>query len=124
MSALRGGILAAALVAGHLLTPPAAGAVEARHVVAGVRFAPPECPIAPLSLPDFVESLRVELAGQAAAADTTLVSLAVEPCDTATTHVQVTVTDVATGRGSARDIDLGDGALEARPRALAPRRAE
>jgi hypothetical protein len=71
-------------------------------------------------VPAFVESLRVELASQpAATSDTTLVTLVVEPCDTATTHVLVTVADVASGRGSARDIGLEDVAVDARPRALA-----
>ena len=88
-------------------------------VVAGVRVAPPTCPIAPLSIPAFVDSLRVELAGHARASGTMLVTLAVEPCDTATARVRVGVTSDTDPAGSERDVGLEDVALDARPRALA-----
>jgi hypothetical protein len=118
MAAFRAGVLAGAALL-SLLAPPRAQAVEARYVTADVRFAPPACPIAPLSIPAFVEALRVELTSRGATPGATLVSLSVEPCDTSTTHVQVSVNDAASGRGSARDIDLADVTFDARPRALA-----
>jgi hypothetical protein len=91
----------------------AARAADAVDVVAGVRLSSPECPIAPLSVPELVEALRPELAGRAAAAEPTLVTLAIEPCDVGTTSVRVTV------GASSREIGLGDVAPSARPRALA-----
>jgi hypothetical protein len=114
MLRLRAGVLAATLLAA-----PAAEAAEARHVFAGVTFAAPECPITPVSVPAFVEALRVELAAPATPTDVTRVSLAVEPCDTSTTRVLVSATNWTTGRGTARDVDLGDVTPDARPRALA-----
>jgi hypothetical protein len=114
MLRLRAGVLAATLFAA-----PAALAGEAPHVFAGVRFAAPVCPIAPLAVPAFVEALRVELAAPEPPRDTTLVALSVEPCDTATTRVKVSATNDATGRGAGREIDLGDVTPDARPRALA-----
>lgn len=111
----------AAVLAATLLAAPAALAADARHVFAGVRFAAPVCPIAPVSVPAFVEALRVELASPEPPRkdDTTLVALAVEPCDTATTRVQVSATNTTNGHGAARDVDLGDVTPDARPRALA-----
>lgn len=113
MLRLRAGVLAATL------TVAPAFAAEAPYAFAGVRFAAPVCPIAPLSVPAFVEALRVELASPQAPRDTTLVALSVEPCDTATTRLKVSVSNDASGRGAAREIDLGDITPDARPRALA-----
>src|SRR5260221_8994483 len=87
-------------------------------VIAGVRVATPACPIAPVSVPAFVDSLRVELAGRARAPGGTLVTLAIEPCDAATARVHVEVTIDARPAGES-DVGLDDIAVEARPRALA-----
>jgi len=113
MTASRAGAFVVAL---PLLALPARAAEVA--VDASVRVATPACPIAPLSIPAFVDTLRVELASGARPAPATLVSLAIDPCDTATTRVHVGVTD-ASGPRAARDVGLEDIALEARPRALA-----
>jgi hypothetical protein len=115
----RAGVLAATLLAAPAGLASSANAADAPHAFAGVRFAAPACPIAPVSVPAFVEALRVELASPAPPEDTTLVALAVEPCDTATTRVQVSATNTANGHGAARDVDLGDVTPDARPRALA-----
>jgi hypothetical protein len=88
-------------------------------VVAGVRVEGPVCPIAPLSVPAFVDSLRVELASRAPAPGTTLVTLAVEPCDTATARVRVDVASDVGPTAAEREVGLEDIPLEARPRALA-----
>jgi hypothetical protein len=88
-------------------------------VDASVRVTGPACPIAPLSVPAFVDSLRVELAGRPRAPGTTRVALLIEPCDTATNRVRVDVTNDAGAAGAGRDVDLEDIAVEARPRALA-----
>jgi hypothetical protein len=72
-----------------------------------------------VSLPAFVDSLRVELAGRPRLPGTTRVALAVEPCDAATARVHVDVTNDAGAASSGRDVGLEDIALEARPRALA-----
>ena len=107
-------VLAAALVGGS----PRARAAEVT-VVAGVRVATPTCPIAPLSVPAFIDSLRVELADRARAPQSLVVTLAIEPCDPATTRVRVSVVGDSTGADASRDIGLEDIAVEARPRALA-----
>lgn len=113
-------LAAALLLSASASAPPRpAHAAEAHFITSDVRLSPPACPIAPLSLPAFTEALRAELTPRGPTPGATLVSLAVDPCDTLTTHVQVSVNDAASGRGSARDIDLGDVALDARPRALA-----
>jgi hypothetical protein len=116
MAAARAGVTALLLV---LTVPVVARAADPTAVVAGVRFAAPACPIAPLSVPDFVDALRVELAGRDPGRGETLVRLAIEPCDPSTVRVQVTVTDTGSERASAREIDLADVAQPARPRALA-----
>lgn len=119
MVAFRACAVVAALGVSLFAPPRPARAVEAQYVTANVRLALPTCPIAPFSVPAFVDVLRVELAARAATDGATLVSLAVDPCDTSTTHVQVSATNAAGGYGTARDVDLGDVALDARPRALA-----
>jgi hypothetical protein len=115
MTAVRAGVLAALA----LLAPAVARAADPAVVVSGVRVASPACPIAPLAIPQFVDALRVELTGQDTGHGATLVTLAIEPCDPSTTRVLVSVSDVNSQRGSAREIDLGDVAPTARPRALA-----
>jgi hypothetical protein len=112
-----GGPLAAALAVA-LLATPAARAADC-VVDAGVRVQPPACPIAPLEVSAFVDSLRVELAGRPQPPGTTRVALAVEPCDTATTRVHVAITNDAGAPPAERDVGLEDIAPGARPRALA-----
>jgi hypothetical protein len=102
-----------------LTAPATARAQDPATIVAGVRVASPSCPIAPLSVPTFVDALRVELSGQPAGGGETLVTLAIEPCDPSTTRVQVTAAETGSQRASAREIDLADVAPTARPRALA-----
>jgi hypothetical protein len=115
MTGSRAGAL---LVAASALL--ASGARAADIVVdAGVRVEPPACPIAPLSIPAFVDSLRVELASGPRAAGSTLVSLAIEPCDTTTARVHVAVTRGPAGSSMGREVGLEDIAWDARPRALA-----
>jgi hypothetical protein len=113
-----GGLAAAAFLAVALLATPPSRAADL-VVDAGVRVAAPACPIAPLSVPAFVDSLRVELAGRPRPPGTTRVGLAVEPCDTATSRVHVAVTNDAGAPAVERDVGLEDIALGARPRALA-----
>jgi hypothetical protein len=119
MTASRAGVLVAAVCVA--VAPAARG--DARPVdvtvVGGVRVAGPACPIAPLSVPAFLDSLRVELAGSARPPGSTVVTLAVEPCDAATARVRVRITNDAGGAAAERDVGLEDVALEARPRALA-----
>jgi hypothetical protein len=88
-------------------------------VDAGLRVVGPACPIAPLSVPAFVDSLRVELAGRVRPPGTTRVALAVEPCDPSTVRVRVEVTSEVGAPVTGRDVGLEDVAPEARPRALA-----
>jgi hypothetical protein len=88
-------------------------------VVAGLRVAEPSCPIVPFSVAAFVDVLRVELADRTRAPGTILVALAVEPCDTSTTRVRVSVADDTGSLGPPQDVGLEDIAVEARPRALA-----
>jgi hypothetical protein len=116
MSASRAALLT---VVATILAAPPAGAADVTDVVVGVRVAAPSCPIAPLSVPAFVEALRVELAARAPRTGATLVTLAIEPCDTATTHVHVALTSDGVGPVADREVGLEDIALEARPRALA-----
>jgi hypothetical protein len=116
MAAVRAGVTAILLV---LTVSAVARAAGPTIVVAGVRVASPACPIAPLSVTDFVDVLRVELAGRDTSLGETLIKLDVEPCDPSTTRVQVTVADTGSERASAREIDLADVAMTARPRALA-----
>jgi hypothetical protein len=119
MTAFRAGVLLSFLLATSLVAPVVARAADVTDVVAGVRVAAPSCPIAPLPLPAFIEALRVELAGRAATRGTTLVTLAIEPCDPGTTRVQVTVSDARGELSLSRAVGLEDVTPAARPRALA-----
>jgi hypothetical protein len=123
MVALRGGIVALAAVA---IYPIAAGAADAPPI----RVLPPECATAPVSTDDFVDALRVELAGrqppccvvgpgEPGAPDAVTVTLAIEPCEPATEQVVVVVDVAAPPRTVQRLVSLGDLPPEARPRALA-----
>ena len=123
-------VLAAALVSwdgrvprGVLIAVVCLGTAPARaadvSVVADLRVRGPSCPITPLSVPAFVDSLRVELAGRARQPGTTLVTLSIEPCDAATARVHVAVTSDARATADGRDVALEDIAPDARPRALA-----
>jgi hypothetical protein len=116
MSASRAALLT---VVATILAAPPVGAADVTDVVVGVRVAAPSCPISPLSVPAFVEALRVELAARAPRPGATLVTLAIEPCDTATTRVHVALTSEGVGPVADREVGLEDIALEARPRALA-----
>ncbi len=108
-----GGCLVAALVCASPL------ARASLIVVDGVRVVEPTCPIAPVSVSAFVDSLRVELASGARAPGTTIVTLSIEPCDPATTRVRVAVAGDAGRALAPRDVGLEDIVPEARPRALA-----
>lgn len=123
MSARRRGI--AALVAA-VIAPLTARAAD----LPVIRVLPPLCEAAPLSIDDFVDSLRVELAGRQphccvvgpsgdAIPDAVRVTLAIEPCDPATQHVGVTVDVASPPRTVERQVSLSDLPPEARPRALA-----
>jgi hypothetical protein len=98
--------------------PAAARAADATTVVAGVRIESPSCPIAPLSLSEFVDALRVELAGRALTAAASVVTLAIAPCDPTTQRIEVRVTTEG-GRIIAREVGLEDVVPAARPRTLA-----
>ncbi|HSZ83477.1 MAG TPA: hypothetical protein VLA14_14405 [Polyangia bacterium] len=114
MIATRAG---ACLVAALVCASPDARASVV--VVDGVRVVAPTCPVAPVSVSAFVDSLRVELASGARAPGTTLVTLSIEPCDPATRRVHVAVAGDAGRALAPRDVGLEDIAPEARPRALA-----
>jgi len=112
--------MAAASAAASVLAgvAPLARAAEIA-VDESVRVVGPACPIEPLSVPAFVDSLRVELAGRPRPPGTTRVTLGIDPCDTATTRVHVEIRNDAGAPGAERDVGLEDIAVEARPRALA-----
>ena len=123
MPALRRGVLVAVAVA---IMPIAARAAD----LPVIRVFPPECAAAPVSFDDFVDTLRVELAGRQPhccvvgpeddpATDAVKVTLTIEPCDPATEDVGVNVEVAATQRTIRRDVSLADLPPEARPRALA-----
>jgi hypothetical protein len=116
---MTGSRIGALLVAASALLALGARAAEEVTVVAGVRVAPPACPMAPLSIPAFVDSLRVELASGPRAEGSTLVTLAIEPCDTSTARVHVAAITEPAGPSAGRDVGLEDIAWDARPRALA-----
>jgi hypothetical protein len=91
---------------------------------------PPQCEAAPLSVDEFVDSLRVELAGRQphccvvgpggdSPADAVRVTLTIEPCDAATEQVGITVDVTEPPRTVDRQVSLADLPPEARPRALA-----
>jgi hypothetical protein len=122
-SALRRGIVALVAV---VIAPVAARAAD----LPVIRVFPPECVEAPVSVDDFVDALRVELAGRQphccvvgpggeAANDALKVTLVVEPCEPATEHVDVSVGVTATQRTIMRQVSLADLPPEARARALA-----
>jgi hypothetical protein len=123
MTALRRGISALALA---LVAPFTARAAD----VPVIRVFPPDCEAAPVSADDFVDALRVELAGRQPhccvvgpsdnpAADAVKVTLAVEPCDPSTQDVAVTVDVGDPMRAITRLVSLADLPPEAHARALA-----
>jgi hypothetical protein len=123
MLALRRGII---VLAALVIAPITARAADLQLV----RVFPPECASAPVSFYDFVDSLRVELAGRQphccvvgpggdAATDAVKVSLSIEPCDPATEQVGVVVEVVSPPQTIQRQVALADLPPEARPRALA-----
>jgi hypothetical protein len=120
---LRGIVIVAAVV----IAPIAARAADGLPVI---RVFPPECAVAPVSADDFVDALRVELAGRQphccvvgpstdAAADAVRVTLAIEPCEPATQQVTVAVDVTVPPRTVQSQVSLADLPPEARPRALA-----
>jgi hypothetical protein len=122
-SAFRRGIVALVAV---VIAPVAARAAD----IPVIRVFPPTCAEAPVSVDDFVDALRVELAGRQphccvvgpsgeAATDALKVMLSIEPCEAATQHVAVQVEVIATQRTITREVSLADLPPEARPRALA-----
>jgi hypothetical protein len=139
----------AAIVAATLAALCAAGAAWPKRAAAQpaaaaplLRVELPACPAPPLSLPAFVGSLRVELAGHApaccavvgaeagAAAAQPAVTLAVGidccdgSCGAAGDHVRLSVRDAAGAIRAELDVSLADVPVDARPRALALSAAE
>jgi hypothetical protein len=123
MTALRRGVSALVFA---LVAPFTARAAD----VPVIRVFPPECAAVPVAAEDFVDALRVELAGRQPhccvvgpsdnpAADVVKVTMAVEPCDPATQDVAVTVDVGDPMRATTRLVSLGDLPPEARARALA-----
>ena len=124
------GIIVAIVVATR---PAAAAEPEVVATPPAVHIVGPECREAPVSIAEFVEALRVELAGRGmrccttgagadaapAAAGELLVTLAVEPCDPNTDRVGVVVTDTRRLQATERSVSLADLPPAARPRALA-----
>jgi len=122
-AALRRGIIAVAAV---VIAPITARAAD----LPVIRVYPPECATAPVGFDEFVDALRVELAGRQphccvvgpggdAAADAVKVTLVIEPCDPATQQISVGVDVTAPPRTVQREVSLADLPPEARPRALA-----
>src|SRR5262245_13018569 len=115
MPALRRGVLA--LVAA-VIAPITARAGD----LAVIRIFPPACEASPVSFDDFVDTLRVELAGRqphccvvgpagdaGAAADAVKVTLSIEPCDpTATPQIDVVVDVAEPPRTLQRPVSLAD----------------
>jgi hypothetical protein len=111
--------------------PAAAADPEVVTAPPAVHIVGPECRETPLSIAEFVDALRVELAGRgmrccttgadaaAAATGELLVTLAVEPCDPNTERIGVVVTDTRRLRAVERGVSLADLPPAARPRALA-----
>src|SRR3954454_22949492 len=96
MSALRSGVLALAVVG--VIAPITARAAD----IPLIRVFPPACAEAPVSVDDFIDSLRVELAGRQPhccvvgpggdpANDAVKVTLSIDPCDPATQEVGILV---------------------------------
>ncbi|HEY7372774.1 MAG TPA: hypothetical protein VIF57_11480 [Polyangia bacterium] len=122
-AALRRGIVA--LVAA-VLAPLTARAAD----IPLIRIFPPACETGPVSVDDFVDALRVELAGRQPhccvvgpggdpTTDAVKVTLSIEPCDAATEQVDVVVDITAPPHTTQRPVSLADLPPEARPRALA-----
>ena len=113
--------------------PAAAAEPEVIATPPAVRIVGPDCRETPLPIAEFVEALRVELAGHGMRCCTTgdgaggdtapagelLVTLAVEPCDPNTDRIGVVVTDTRRLQAVDRNVSLADLPLAARPRALA-----
>src|SRR5262245_37639379 len=123
--------LRVALAAAVVIAPATVRAAD----IPLIRVFPPECPQTPVSVDDFVDSLRVELAGRQphccvvgpgsdGATDAVKVTLTIEPCDEATQDVGVRVEVVAPERTIERQVSLADLPPEARARALARAVAE
>ena len=104
-----------------------------------LRVALPACAAPPLSFPDFVGSLRVELAGSAAACCTVVgpdtgapqaaapgmtLALEIDNCGTTGDRVRLSVRDAAGAVRAGREVSLADIPVDARPRALALSAAE
>jgi hypothetical protein len=125
VSARRTGISLVALVIASITTRTARAAD-----IPVIRVFPPQCEAAPLSADDFVDALRVELAGRQphccvvgpggdGSADAVRVTLSIEPCDAATEQVGITVDVTDPPRTVERQVSLADLPPEARSRALA-----
>jgi hypothetical protein len=122
LSALRWGTVALAVV----IAPATVRGAD----IPLIRVFPPECPQTPVSIDDFVDSLRVELAGRQphccvvgpggdGATDAVKVTLSIDPCEEATLDVGVRVDVAAPERTIERQVSLADLPAEARARALA-----
>ncbi len=109
-----------------LIAAPAARAAD----IPVIRVFPPQCEPSPVSTDDFVDALRVELAGRQphccvvgpggdGAADAMRVSLSIEPCDGTSQQVGVALDLTSPPRTVERQVSLADLPPEARPRALA-----
>lgn len=107
------------LLAPLVCVSTAARAGAATTIVAGVRVEGPSCPVAPLSFPDFLDVLRVELTARVSPASARVVTIAVAPCDVSTQRVEVRVSAEAGGPSFVREVGLEDVAPAARARALA-----
>jgi hypothetical protein len=132
---LRGVDIGIVVVAAVVAARSAAAVAAEPEVVAtppAVHIVGPECREPPLSIAEFVDTLRVELAGHgmrccttdadasaASAAGELLVTLAVEPCDGNADRVGVVVTDTRRLQAMERSVSLADLPPAARPRALA-----
>jgi hypothetical protein len=121
--ALRRGIVTLAAL---VIAPITARAAD----IPLIRVFPPECAQAPVAVDDFVDALRVELAGRQphccvvgpggeGIVDAVRVTLVIEPCEASTQQVDVLVDVTATRRAITRQVALADLPPEARPRALA-----
>src|SRR5262249_23548929 len=112
MSALRRGVVVLAAVAIAPITTRAAD-------LPLIRIFPPACEAAPVSIDDFVDALRVELAGRQphccvvgpggdAATDAVKVTLSIEPCDATTEEIGVQVDVAVPPRTIQRQVSLAD----------------
>jgi hypothetical protein len=123
MPALRRGIV---VLVASVIAPLTARAAD----IPLIRVFPPACEASPVSIDDFVDALRVELAGRQphccvvgpggdAATDAVKVTLSIEPCEAANLQIGVQVDIAAPPRTIQRPVALADLPVEARPRALA-----